>query len=824
MSFVDMIFGGQLTSILVCQRCKHISQTYEDFNDISLSLKPEDYGNRKRDRFRRIVGRLANFPSSTFNNMQGKEKSSSTHILPGRPNTLEMLRSSSVPPTPSKEKQRSLPGGGLEGPPIGVSRRRSLDVSVESLLQEGPIDMSNGPIPSDTVEKASRTGEIKVNEVGEDSGTVSDGSHIIVNVIGPEERHVEFVELRQKREGIQSDQDVIDVREKKLSEEAAWSRFGRRISLNLGLGRQKDKKDRERKVRSMDRPPLNAGGIKEDDMIEETESSVSVVVPPRSKLSLNETANKVEASQHSSQHLCPPSSNGVQPPHHEVKDHAFNAAPKFPTIQRSKSPKPPKPTPAETEYLRRILADVSFPSNSPFTLLRPPLLHDLTTGAPGEKEKVAGPAWLGLGSRNFSGIEECLRLFTAVEVLDGENMVGCRRCWQIQNGVFQAKKDDSDEEDDEGSVPGAQSEPDDTENIQPPLLVVQPNLNTITTPTSTSSPIHIQASQSTPTVSHYTQRESHSLSSLPTSLSDANLTFLKDKSVSADSSDSPSSLSVVSERSEYTKESTSDFSGRPQGPGGLPIPIISTTAPLDAPASSSSAPNDSGSESHYSSASEGTSPGSMEELNRRAAYAQLTRGILNTRSSVQQGSLSTDSLVIPPRTRLNRRKLSSESTTTDEGSSEDESDVTESTSVSVESGNRMSPMGTMLAPSETEKQSSQQNDRHSKKASRPKPVIMRPAYKRYLIATPPPVLVIHLKRFQQTLKAPLMLSFSNGFKKLDDYVSFPEYLDLSPFLAPKKEDYGLGKRRKEKGIKNPREERCMYKLYGVVVHIGNMVF
>ena len=42
-SFVDMIFGGQPTSILVCQKCKHISRTYEDFNNISLGMKPEDY-------------------------------------------------------------------------------------------------------------------------------------------------------------------------------------------------------------------------------------------------------------------------------------------------------------------------------------------------------------------------------------------------------------------------------------------------------------------------------------------------------------------------------------------------------------------------------------------------------------------------------------------------------------------------------------------------------------------------------------------------------------------------------------------------------------
>jgi hypothetical protein len=59
------------------------------------------------------------------------------------------------------------------------------------------------------------------------------------------------------------------------------------------------------------------------------------------------------------------------------------------------------------------------------------------------------------------------------------------------------------------------------------------------------------------------------------------------------------------------------------------------------------------------------------------------------------------------------------------------------------------------------------------------------------------VLVVHLKRFQQIAKKHL-ISFSHGFKKLDDYVTFPEYLDLTPFLVPRKEDYRLGKRRKDR--------------------------
>jgi hypothetical protein len=66
------------------------------------------------------------------------------------------------------------------------------------------------------------------------------------------------------------------------------------------------------------------------------------------------------------------------------------------------------------------------------------------------------------------------------------------------------------------------------------------------------------------------------------------------------------------------------------------------------------------------------------------------------------------------------------------------------------------------------------------------------------------------------------MSFSTGFKKLDDYVTFPEQLDLTPFLAPKKEHFGLSKKRKAI-YQNAVKSRCVYRLYAVVVHIGNMV-
>ncbi|KAJ1302151.1 hypothetical protein OPQ81_000979 [Rhizoctonia solani] len=102
--------------------------------------------------------------------------------------------------------------------------------------------------------------------------------------------------------------------------------------------------------------------------------------------------------------------------------------------------------------------------------------------------------------------------------------------------------------------------------------------------------------------------------------------------------------------------------------------------------------------------------------------------------------------------------------------------------------------------------------------------IHRRALKRYLIATPPPVLVIHLKRFQQVAGAGTLLFGS--LRKLDDFVAFPEILDISPFVAPNREEYGLKGREKKVGWfghKKDKEAPVKYRLYAVVVHIGSMI-
>ncbi|KAG8756743.1 hypothetical protein FRC12_010477 [Ceratobasidium sp. 428] len=117
--------------------------------------------------------------------------------------------------------------------------------------------------------------------------------------------------------------------------------------------------------------------------------------------------------------------------------------------------------------------------------------------------------------------------------------------------------------------------------------------------------------------------------------------------------------------------------------------------------------------------------------------------------------------------------------------------------------------------------------------------IHRRALKRYLIATPPPVLVIHLKRFQQVAGAGAM--FFGSLRKLDDFVAFPEVLDVAPFVAPNREEYGMGRAKKTAagrandkvtahgpglgwfGRGREKEKAVKYRLYAVVVHIGSML-
>lgn len=80
------------------------------------------------------------------------------------------------------------------------------------------------------------------------------------------------------------------------------------------------------------------------------------------------------------------------------------------------------------------------------------------------------------------------------------------------------------------------------------------------------------------------------------------------------------------------------------------------------------------------------------------------------------------------------------------------------------------------------------------------------ATKRFLVSSPPAILILHLKRFQIGPRC--------MFRKMSKHVDFPLVLDLAPFCA-------MDKVRKLASVGKGQTE-LLYSLYGVVEHLGGM--
>ena len=184
-----MVFRGQLASILVCDTCKKISVTTEDFHDLSLSIKPEDYiskDQRKRDRFKGIAKKLRLIPKARVD------------------------RSSSVPASPARSSL-TLPSDHLEvsGEPVDT-RRRSLEHVVGNGVTE---EVKEG---SAVAEEAVLSEKEKAP-----NGDLSDAA--------PKEEggHVSFADSTLP--GSQKRDD-------------GWGKLGRRISMSMGGAARKEKR------------------------------------------------------------------------------------------------------------------------------------------------------------------------------------------------------------------------------------------------------------------------------------------------------------------------------------------------------------------------------------------------------------------------------------------------------------------------------------------------------------------------------------------------------------------------------------------------------
>lgn len=689
-----MLFGGKLASFLVCEKCKHVSHTYEDFNDLSLSLKPEDFAkDRKRNRLKSLAKKF------------GLRQDSQS----------DLPRSSSVPPSPNRKSFDSS----ADDIPAVDSRRRSHELVLSELR------------------KIAATGDVE--HVAEPEAIASDKEPSI---------RVDFVEP----EKVKKDSDKSDDN---------WARLGRRISKSVG---------KKRKGRSMSRETKPK--LKEDTP---TAFDADLVAASRSN---SPAITDASATADQAGILSRPTSPRLPSPSPLRESQPTSSS------KRSKSPPPPKLSREETAYLRHILADVAPASAHHFALFRP-----ASASSAGVTPINGHSLWTKLSQ--LPGIEECLRWFTSVEMLDGENMVGCRRCWKMANGVYKDRpvtedRSDSEEENDGSPV----SSP--VDDIFTPAQTSLSASNVAFTPDIQSSP---------------------ELDRNPSPASASALSITGDPSLLSfgETAPSASSLPTTIESTKILKKAPPPMPlddirhdespvGSPQSHPdsyvGLPIPLISTTAP-ESPMSQ---------------------PNTAKTVVPRSMY------------SVASASLSAPRVM----RRHPQKRFNGDSDVFSEASS-DSFDETESEASQSDASSMGSPF---VSPNASHERfhtrspaftNSTNGDNPPKlpprllsKVPRSKQIIMRRCYKRYLISEPPPVLVIHLKRFQQTSKNPMMSSFSTGFKKLDDYVTFPENLDLTPFLAPKKEDFGLSKKGKKSDRKSEKPP-CMYRLYAVVVHIGNMV-
>lgn len=760
-----MVFGGQLASILVCEKCKKISCTYEDFNDLSLSIKAEDYAReRKRDRLRSLAKKFR---------VRGLDFSAASNPQP---------RSSSVPASPTRrdaEVEQSFQQI------LGDSdqRRRSLDASDEAAT---------------LVNEHERLSE-KPTHVG---GTETPALDSDVSV--------------PKGKGKQRAKDGKD------EDEDGWVKLSRRISVGMGLkrGSRKGKSAEPSRERSV--PEVEDEQVQEEQMnsvsdlelLKSPDPSITIASPPLPPLPIfkspflrrptpsraNSSSRNVSASP------SPAASPALKPVDSEHHSHRPSSP-----FSRSKSPRPPKPSKEESAYLRRLLADVPASSSGVTTPF-----HAFDSGVAARHTGLMWPKFGGAQS-----VEECLRMFTSVEVLDGENRVGCRRCWKIQHGEYvprgrtnsraskfnYAMGKDPDEDISSEDSSASSLSADERDNGKGRVISEGDRPKS---PSSLSDSKNASSSTASPS-------SSTSLNASSIDLSEAN----------KDAPSESATTAVVPSPETETKVDPNDsitIALPPSPPPPCPamtVPSISMTRPESPPLSELSdlPPSQIG-----------------HSLTEEPRYLP---GINTSQGPDVPPSPSFDSLKLPI-TRHMRNPAAhgsnGDNTSTSSDETDDELETETSMTASLHSETSVVKTSTALemTAAALSNGAAQPSKGAPRKPPRKKEVVFRRAYKRYLIKSPPPVLVIHLKRFHQVGKSPLQLQFSSNFKKLDDAVSFPEYLDLSPFLMPKKEDYNIPKNhglgiiglneKEEKSEKSETDtERCMYRLYAVVEHIGNMV-
>ncbi|KAH7092876.1 peptidase C19, ubiquitin carboxyl-terminal hydrolase 2 [Auriculariales sp. MPI-PUGE-AT-0066] len=472
---------------------------------------------------------------------------------------------------------------------------------------------------------------------------------------------------------------------------------------------------------------------------------------------------------------------------------------------------------------------------------------------------------------------DALLSFTAVERMDGDNKIGCRTCWKKQNGTYNsdASSSSSDSESDSES-----DEESDAGGAQPKLLK-RPSL-----PLRNSS-IHHRANASV------TSLPSMPLSGLPGSSrsqegtdGDADGEDMLEVEEAVDRNPMRASVeslpvrrSILLVRSASASDMpcearTTASDAVPDNPYRGPIPSIQTTAPEADADGSSGRPSKHRRESAFggreassaghSASSRDPSPHRNGPTSSQPSTSTPSMDVAAPESTSESPAAITliitedpDMVVVD----IPSSTSTPAATPTPIPSTSPPGGGASPTHMPAPDGATLSSPSSSVASLESRSSRKARKPKISSK-ERAKQVVRQPTLKRYLIAHAPPVLVLHLKRFQQVSSTHTSSggggrsksaklwgvggggggngmygagtafdgwnkAWSNsnstlaGFRKVDEWIEFPETLDVGPFVMPRKED--LVEPSRENIAARSTAGKYVYRLYAVVVHIGNIL-
>lgn len=736
-SLIDLVWGGKLASMVVCEGCRHVSHTYEDFLDLSLPLRAEDaVSNGLSDR---RSSRLRLLSSDRWRMRSAASIRSGTSSPSGRgskANAVDETRDKILKGTTEDEAFG----------PDGVAL-------IESELSEGShVRQRKGPSSTKNPNHGSssqRDGGESADERPSNSGgwgawaaSLTRGRSIRPASTQPSTKPV-VVRLISADERSEDDRETeaIDV------PDVASLAIGRRrpastqpVTTSSGTSLAPEKVSVNGLTAAFEAKTRGSTDLLSELSNASRPNSRSANKTPRNAHNLNNlnrarstSANRDEGNRHHSSHLSQFWSEAQHSSRH---------------IDKSRTSREHKEPSMQAQYIMRVFGD----HRSEFTNLRQG--NDISSFVKRVRQQQAS-----------TNLVLALRTFASAEVLSDENAFSCKRCWRRLNPVrgrdrerlrsrrmrrgkdasgSEDSDDDDDHDDDHGDHPVAHqrghswvSEPGESslQGARTPAVLLAPQPKR-----ALRSMIDANQMGDTTDDDEEGNRTSQiSRSTLPAWVSDESGLEAAEPSTDEDQPE-PHPLSSMERATSPHEKAVSNLSmGKSQS--------------IDVAALVPEGPFSRGNNLVTSIDTASQDTGIAQEQSRDRPAAELLALPRNTNNASRRQGHAIDT-----------RASSRASSVADSDFSGN--DAARNSSV---------PISRAL------------------KSKRSAQSIPRRALKRYLISELPPTLTFHLKRFQVSSGKNgsffSSASTSSNFKKIDDVVTFPPWLDMTEWIAPPREEY-----------------------------------